>query len=65
MPNVSIQDMGRVQDGAHLLVRCITTDSLLQTLSYALSRDGVDVAGAQDLINDDRVGSLYFGGERV
>lgn len=40
------------------------TGSLLQSLAYALRCDCVEVAGAEDLVNDDGVGSRDFGGQR-
>lgn len=49
----------------YLLVRGIMTNSLLQSLAYALCGDCVEVAGAKDLVNDDGVGSLHFSGERI
>lgn len=46
-------------------MRQVMADSLLQALSYALCRDGVDVAGAQNVVDDARVRGLDVGGERV
>lgn len=48
---------------SNLLLRQVIVDSFLQTLSYALGRDGVYVARSQDFVDDEGVGGLNLGGE--
>ena len=40
-------------------------DSLLQALAYALCGDGVEVAGAKDLVDYDGIRRLDLGRERI
>ena len=45
-----------------LLVRGVIFDSFLEAFAYALCGDGVEVAGAQDLVDDGGVRRRDFGG---
>jgi hypothetical protein len=48
--------------GSYLLLCGVMSDSLLEALSYALRGNGVQVAGAEDLVDDGGVRRLDFGG---
>lgn len=47
------------------LVRGVIVDSFLEAFAYALCGDGVEVAGAQDLVDDGGVRRLCFGGKTL
>ena len=49
----------------YLLVRGVIFDPLLETLPYALRGDGVQVADAQDFVDDGGVRRLDFWGETL
>jgi hypothetical protein len=57
--------IGARQGIVYFLVCDVVAELLLQALAYALCGDGVEVAGAQDLVYDGGVGCLDLGWQGV